>query len=230
MVLFERGILLYCVFSRQCSYQRWLQGSQGGLHHASSDGSRPLSPDMQMHGSSSNLLSQGRAPSHDRLPDYPRPSSAHQSGYSHPHAVPQGGFPPMQHPSTHLQQQQQQHLQQQQPPIGLQQQQQLPSGLMRERGLHNGPAHRQGSDQGGLSQSRGGNEVEPGSVPLQGRAASGLGPSQSGAAAAGGGEGPSQDHQVRQRMMSALVARLSKEQRQALSEMSPQQQVTSPTT
>lgn len=97
--------------------------------------------------------------------------------------------------------------------------------------MHNGAAHRQGSDQGAMSHSRGGSEVEPGSVPLQGRAASGPGPSQSTAAAAaavpGGGGGPSQDQQVRQRMMSALVARLSKEQRQALSEMSPQQQVTS---
>ena len=194
------------------------------MQHASSDGSRPLSPDMQMQGSGSNPLSQGRLPMQDRLhPDgtYPPPSGPVQSGYPQAPGMPQGGFPPMQPRPTHSQQP----LQQQSAHLQQQMQQQAMSGLVRERGASNGP-QRQSSDQGGPSQSRGGSEVEPGSMPLQGRSTSGAGPGQSTAAAGSASGGTPADQQVRQRMMSALVARLSKEQRQALSDMTPQQQVT----
>ncbi|KAK9832938.1 hypothetical protein WJX74_002411 [Apatococcus lobatus] len=154
---------------QQRQQQMQQQGSQGGMQHASSDGSRPLSPEVHMHGSGSSsnpLAHQGRPSTQDRMP-------------------PDAAYPP---------------------PLGP-----VQSG--------------QGSDQGGAGLSRGGSEVEPGSLPLQGRSTSGLGPSQSGAAAASASGGPSPDLQARQRMMSALVARLSREQRQALSEMTPQQQL-----
>ncbi|KAK9858425.1 hypothetical protein WJX84_005475 [Apatococcus fuscideae] len=81
---------------QQRQQQMQQQGSQGGMQHASSDGSRPLSPEVHMHGSGSSsnpLAHQGRPSTQDRMPPdaaYPPPLGPVQSGYPQAPGLPQG--------------------------------------------------------------------------------------------------------------------------------------------